>query len=418
MVITFVIDMIGATNNGTTVTAMRTAAVLREHGHTVRFIAFVPKDHSDLSQYDILSPVKINFGVFNPIIDENGMFLAKLTKDDYPKVKEFLKGSDLVHLMMPFKLEMQVRLIAKAMGIPVTSAMHVQPENVSYNIGMGHSHLVNAFIYFLFNGWMYHYTQNVHTPSEMMKKQMIAHNYKNDIFAISNGVSARFVPTPTPKPDDLKDKYVILMIGRLSGEKRQDLLIKAIGKSSYNAKIQLILCGQGPKKKCYQKLSDKYLANPVRFEFVTQDELLKIINYSDLYVHASDAESEAISCIEAFSCGKVPIISDSKVSATNHFALDPRCLFKAGKSESLRERIEYFIQHPEAKEEISKKYVAYGKTFALDGCVKKLEAMFEKAITDDQEDKRQHRAYRTSLRERHRLKVAARKAGIENPVIF
>jgi glycosyltransferase involved in cell wall biosynthesis len=76
---------------------------------------------------------------------------------------------------------------------------------------------------------------------------------------------------------------------------------------------------------------------------------LKIINYSDLYVHASDAESEAISCIEAFSCGKVPIISDSKVSATNHFALDPRCLFKAGKSESLRERIEYFIQHPEAK---------------------------------------------------------------------
>ncbi|MFA6829257.1 MAG: glycosyltransferase, partial [Bacilli bacterium] len=307
MVITFVVDMIGATNNGTTVTAMRTAEILKKHGHVVRFIAFVPKDHSDLTNFDIFGvDTKLNFGIFNPLIDDNGMYLAKLSNDDFPRIRKFLEGSDIVHLMMPFKLEMQVRLVAKAMGIPVSSAMHVQPENVSYNIKMGHSHLINSIIYALFNTWMYHYIQNIHTPSMMMKDQMIKHHYRNDIFPISNGVSSKFVPTPTQKPDNLKDKFVILMIGRLSGEKRQDLIIKAIGKSKFNGDIQLILCGQGPKKKAYTKLSEKYLKNPVIYKFVPQEELLKIINYCDLYIHASDAESEAISCIEAFSCGKVP----------------------------------------------------------------------------------------------------------------
>ncbi|WP_255803261.1 hypothetical protein [Treponema denticola] len=35
------------------------------------------------------------------------------------------------------------------------------------------------------------------------------------------------------------------------------------------------------------------------FYFCTQDELIEIISYLDLYVHTADAEIEAISCIEA-----------------------------------------------------------------------------------------------------------------------
>ena len=83
---------------------------------------------------------------------------------------------------------------------------------------------------------------------------MIAHGYHGDIHAISNGVSPYFIPMDVKKPEEFKDKFVILMIGRLSGEKRQDLIIKAIGHSKYNEKIQLILCGQGPKRKHYEKM--------------------------------------------------------------------------------------------------------------------------------------------------------------------
>jgi 1,2-diacylglycerol 3-alpha-glucosyltransferase len=418
MVITIVVDMFGKPNNGTTVTAMREAKILQEMGNEVRIIGYIPEEHDDISMYKVYHCSHFVFPIFEPLIEKNGMFIADFKKEDYPKVREFIKGSDVVHMILPFRIEKRVRLIAKCMGIPVTSAFHCQPENISYNIDMGHWHGLNNFIYRLFYRWMYRYTRHIHTPSEMMKEQMELNHYKNEIHPISNGVSPQFVPIKTEKPANLKDKYVIMMVGRYSGEKRQDLIIKAIGHSKYNDKIQLILCGQGPKGNYLKKLSKKYLKNPCIFEFLSQSELLKVLNYCDLYIHASDAESEAIACIEAFCCGQVPIISDSPYSATNHFALDERCLFKAGDYNSLRNRIDYFIEHPEFKDSLSQKYIEFGKHFELYHCVRKLQKMFVTAIEDDKEDQANHRAFYSSHKERRQLRKAAKLAGIDNPVIY
>ena len=420
MVITYVMDMLGLKNNGTTVTALRSADSLRKLGNEVRFICFVPKNADcNMSAFKILKTDWQSVGPFDNLVFANGMTLAKLHPEDYPKVKDFLKGTDVVHLFLPFAMENHVRHIATGMGIAVTSAMHLQPENVSYNISSltGHSKAVNSLIYYLFRKWTYRFTRNIHTPSEMMKDQMAAHHYKNDIFAISNGVDSKFHPVPAEKPEELRDKYVITMVGRLSGEKRQDLIIKAVGHSRFNGKIQLIFCGQGPKKKKYERLSRKYLLNPAIFAFRQQDELLKVLNYADLYIHASDAESEAIACIEAFSCGKVPVISDSPVSATNHFALDGRCLFKAGDYKSLMERIEYFYLHPEVVKELEPKYAEYGQTFALEGCVLKLEAMFEKAVQENEHEKKHGKAFHMTKKEAKKIRKDSLLAGIKDPYI-
>ena len=416
MVITIVIDMFGDPNNGTTVTGMRTAKKLRELGNEVRIIAFIsPKtDPKDLEGFKVLScrPLWLNK---IPVVAANGFSFGSA---DDKEIADFIRGSDVVHLMFPFWLENRTRLIAKAMGTPVTSAYHLQPDNVSFNLHLGHCKFVNNLIYHLFSQWLYCYTRTVHTPSETMKDLMLSHHYRNDIHAISNGVVSRFVAMKSEKPEALKDKYIILMVGRLSGEKRQDLIIKAVGHSKYNAKIQVILCGQGPRRKYYEKLSRKYLKNQVIFKFVNQDDLLKIVNYTDLYIHASDAESEAIAAIEAFSCGIVPVISDSKASATNHFALDQRCLFRAGDYHSLSERIEYFYDHPEVIRELSPKYREYGKTFAIDGKVKALQNMMKLEIERDQEDKMLGRTYFSSMKERRRLRAVAKKIGLEHPFIF
>ena len=47
------------------------------------------------------------------------------------------------------------------------------------------------------------------------------------------------------KDKEFKDKIVLTMVGRLSGEKRQDVLIDAVSKSKYADKIQLIFAGKG-----------------------------------------------------------------------------------------------------------------------------------------------------------------------------
>src|SRR5690554_7753569 len=65
--------------------------------------------------------------------------------------------------------------------------------------------------------------------------------------------------------------------------------------------------------------------------------------------------SDLISCIEAFSCGLVPIISESRRSATTQFALGKEHLFCAGRSSSLAEKIDSWISNPQKlKEEIGR----------------------------------------------------------------
>ena len=66
-----------------------------------------------------------------------------------------------------------------------------------------------------------------------------------------------FIYQKRPKPEKLKDKYVVLMIGRLSNEKRQDILIDAIAKSN-ESRIQLVLAGQGLKYGSYRYRSRKH----------------------------------------------------------------------------------------------------------------------------------------------------------------
>ena len=94
----------------------------------------------------------------------------------------------------------------------------------------------------------------------------------------------------------------------------------------------------------------------------------------------ADAEIEAIACIEAFSCGIVPIISNHPKSATKMFALNDKCLFDHGKPECLAEKMDYWFDHPEEKGEMSKEYIEYAKNFQIRNSAKKMEQMFQDAI--------------------------------------
>ena len=77
---------------------------------------------------------------------------------------------------------------------------------------------------------------------------------------------------------------------------------------------------------------------------------------TDLYVHAADAEIEAISCIEAFSSGIVPVIANSPKSATPQFALDERSLFQAGSSDDLAAKIDYWLSEPAERARMEAEY--------------------------------------------------------------
>ncbi len=377
MVITLVMDKYvgddGKVTNGTTMTTLRFAKKLMEHGHEVRIVTCTPNTSSN-----VYVVPEYNMGCFTKITHAQGMALGKPDKEI---LKKAFEGSDVIHFLMPFMLAREGKRMADEMGIPSTCAFHVQPENITYSLGLKGNKLASNTIYNVFRGY-YNKFNHVHCPSNMIANQLHQHGYKAETHVISNGVSSAFVPKEVEKPTEYKDKIVVMMIGRLSNEKRQDLIINAIAESKYKDKIVLVLCGVGPQKDKIDKLAKKKGVK-VEFKFLAEKDLVDVCNYADIYVHASDIEIEAIGCIEAFSCGMVPIISDNELSATNQFALTDYNLFKHGNYFDLRDKIEFFIEHDDIKQDLSKKYIEYAKQFALDNCVKELEKVFEKAIEEN-----------------------------------
>ena len=179
----------------------------------------------------------------------------------------------------------------------------------------------------------------------------------------------------------MQGKFNVLMVGRYAGEKRQDVLIEACARCRHREEIQVILAGKGPLEKKYRRLAEK-LSNPVVMEFYEPARLLEILHMADLYVHTSDAEIEAMSCMEAFACGLVPVIADSPRSATPQFALDERSLFPAGDADALAEKIDWWMEHPREREEMGKRYGEHARQYALERSIEQTEEMFRMAIAE------------------------------------
>ena len=361
----FVLDQYGAENNGVTVSARRYAAVLRARGHAVCILSTGDCGPDGYSVRELRIPV------FDKLIKSHGMVFGKAER---PVVRWALDWADHVHFFMPFLLSIQTADQARRLGKSATAAFHVQPQNITYSIGMGRWGWVNDFIFWLFRTDFYHKFRYIHCPSAFIAGQLKDHGYRADCRVISNGIAPELTFRREAKPAEWQDRFVILMIGRLSGEKRQDVLIEAVKRSRYAGRIQLVLAGQGPKREAYLKQAAG-LPHPLLIQFFSQEQLRDIIARCDLYVHTSDAEIEAMSCMEAFACGRVPVIADSPLSATPQFALDDRSLFRPGDPDSLAEKLDYWIEHPEERLRMERVYSESAKRYAIDTCVTQFESM-------------------------------------------
>lgn len=368
MTICVVCDVLGRENNGTTIAAMNLIRSLRAKGHTVRIVC---PDVERKGEPDFYVVPTLKLGPLHAYIRKNGVVIAK---PDRKVLEAALDGVDHVHLMVPFMVSRAVLKLARQRGLSVTAGFHCQAENFTSHIFMKNNRLANLLTYRNFYKHCYRYVDAVHYPSEFIRGVFERCGGKTNAYVISNGVNKQFKPMEVERPKELEGKRVILFTGRFSKEKSHTVLIDAVKLSRHADEIQLVFAGDGPLKKKLEKRG-KGLKNPPIFRFFSREELLRVINSADLYVHPAEIEIEAISCLEAISCGLVPVISNSERSATRFFALSERNLFPCNDSRALAERIDYWLEHPEEKAACSRAYLGYTKQFDFDVCMDRMERM-------------------------------------------
>lgn len=378
MKIVIACDILGEKNNGTSMAAYNLINYLKSKGHDVTVVCN-DEDKKDLEGFVIVD--KLNLGpLLNPILAKNGVSLTKKSKKNNNIIEDSIKSCDILHCMLPFSLGVSACKIAKKYNKPVTAGFHCQAENVTSHFGVSHVTFVNKAVYKVFNEKFYKYVDGIHYPTQFIKDDFEKIAGPTNGYVISNGVSEYVKPMECEKPENLKDKFIILTTGRLSKEKMQSVLVKAISKSKHNEEIQLIMAGSGPFKKRLIRLSKRRLKNKPIIQYFSREEMVKLLNYADLYCHPAEVELEGIACLEALVCGLVPVVSDSKRAATKNFALTENNKFKCNNSNDLARKIDYWIEHPEERAACKKQYIEYSKVYSQDECMNRMEQMMNEIV--------------------------------------
>ena len=371
----FVCDDLSGHGNGTSVTAYRFADQLRQLGHEVRMVGVGAsgRDAYPVPEKDIPVVTKVSHSCG-----------FRFGEPDEAVFGRAFDGVDLIHLFLPFELEQAALAWARVHHVPVTAAFHLQPENVTYNARIGRAPLISSALYGHFRRVLYDRVRHVHCPSTMIASELRRHGYHAHLHVISNGVPELFHARTEAAPlIDAAGRIQILSVGRLGKEKDQATIIKAIARSHYKDQITLHLAGQGYMKRRLMALADR-LGVSMTIGYYDEESLAEVMRCCPLTIHASVADIEAISVLEAFASGSVAIIAQSPMSAPSKYAVDSHCLFAARDVDGLASVIDWWAEHPEALAPTRELYLAEAEGLRLRESAVSFERMAEQAVADDE----------------------------------
>ena len=384
MKILFVINNFYVTGNGLAASARRTVEYLKQTGHEVRILSG-PNLKAPQPQPDYQLETYV-FPIINPIIKAQGYCFSA---SNPALMKEAAEWADVIHLEEPFVVEDRMIHIAREMGKPVTATYHLHPENITNSLGpLRYWKGLNRTILRAWKKHTFNFCDYVQCPTENVLDRLRRYHIQSRLELISNGV----VPDPCIRPEAMPENYLnperplkVIYIGRLSREKDHDTLLKAMTYSRYSRRIQLHFAGLGPKtdsikRKAHSLYEKGILGYDPIITFEDRDGLRKMAAEADLAIHCATIEVEGLSIMEAMQQGVVPVIASGRYSGTSQFALDNRSVFPEENPEALAHRIDYWLDHPEERWEMGKKYAAHMEQYDIRRSVEALLEMFQKAI--------------------------------------
>lgn len=320
------------------------------------------------------------FPIFEPIIKANGYRYPKLPKR---VIREAVGWADVVHLMEGFPLQATTVKMAKELNKPSVGTYHIFTENITANLGLSDGTIINKLVNIWWRSSVYNHCASVQCPTETVKRHLEENGYSAPLRVISNGIALHDIPSDAEEPQ--ANPYRILCIGRLSNEKSQKTLIEAMRHSAHAHEIALHFAGNGPKAKKIMKAAQRLVKDGVVthepvFGFYSAEELRALAHTSYLYVHCARTEVEGLSCLEAIQQGTVPVIAQSKLSATHQFALDERNLFPVNDAKALAEKIDWWIEHPAERKAMSRRYAESAKRYDISESTRQIITMYEEAL--------------------------------------
>lgn len=286
--------------NGVSVSIDALMDGLRERGHSVHLFTSGYPGHSDQDPN-----IHRFFALPTPFARKYPLSLPPF----YPLLPEFRANNfDLVHTHTPFTIGFVGLRWAESHNIPLVTTYHTLYDKYTHYIPL----FPNRFLKYKIakhTNYYYNRVKHVITPSKFSRDWLTQHRIRRPITVIPTGVPDPFVLPKDTARAHLKtqpNRIIALYCGRIAVEKNLDVLIRAMARLiPANPELRLWVVGDGPAREQYRRLArDLGIGDKVKFwGFIDRDRIGTYYSAADLFVFASQTETQGLVIQEAMSYG-------------------------------------------------------------------------------------------------------------------
>lgn len=214
---------------------------------------------------------------------------------------------DVVHIQSHIIIGRGLARQATKRGIRVIATNHFMPENLlQHTLLPRFLHKTATRLAWKDAAKTYHLCEAVTTPTRKGAEFLEAATDLTGVHAISCGInSSEYTPSFEKKTENR-----ILFVGRVTGEKHIDVLIKAVAKLDPALNVKLDIVGGGDLMNQLKKLaSDVGIAKRTTFTgYLSDEELKSAYTHATVFAIPSIAELQSIATMEAMSSG-LPVVA-------------------------------------------------------------------------------------------------------------
>jgi 1,2-diacylglycerol 3-alpha-glucosyltransferase len=193
----------------------------------------------------------------------------------------------------------------------------VGTRHFAANFAVSHVPLHKLFPEEAVLGWIDWYVHDFYedctvitTPTETVKRDILATGYKGPVEVVSNGVE--IPPPPDLSLRDKNDPPIVLYVGRIDGDKNVTLLLKAAPLVHAKRPVQIVIVGDGECLREYRRYVHKHtMESYVRFTGALKPEsamLKKWYERANVMAMPSLIETQSITTMEAMAVA-LPVVA-------------------------------------------------------------------------------------------------------------
>lgn len=308
MKILFSTDKYYPTINGVITSMMNLKKELEKMGHEVKVLT-LSETTQTYYEDDIIYIGSFNADMIYPDI-----------RIKHPIPKKIVEGilawePDIIHANSEFSTYYIVKEISRIGHIPMVMTYHTDYEDYLHYVSLANK--MGLKILYKYIRYVARHFNRVIAPTEKTKKQLEGYKISPEIDVIPTGLDLdKFKVIYTKEElDKIKDKHginkdlaTLVYVGRLGKEKNLEEIISNL--SDYkNYPFQLVIVGGGPDEEDIKDQVKKYnLEDKVIFTgMVPQAEIVSYYSLGDIFVSASQSETQGLTFIEAL-CAGVPLL--------------------------------------------------------------------------------------------------------------